>query len=367
MSNQERSVARMFGIGFDGKSVPKEVDALLARGVSHAILFRRNCGSASEVHDLCADLKHRAARPLAIGIDHEGGRVMRVGADFTQIPAARDVGATRDQSLAMQIGQVMARELRAVNIDIDFAPVLDVDTNPANPVIGARAFATDPETVSRIGCAVMQGIQSQGVAACGKHFPGHGDTSTDSHYKLPRLPHTQERLDRIELVPFVRAIAQGIATIMTAHVIYSPIDSHLPATMSREVLTGILRQRMKFGGVIYSDDLEMKAISEHYGIEDALIKGANAGVDVFWICHNHELQNRAIDLLIKAVERGDVLHDVIARANQRIDALLAGYCRPPSGRESLKVIGCDEHRRLVDSVPRSAAAASDPTERWQQK
>lgn len=356
----------MFGVGLDGTSFPESFQKLLDRGVSHSILFRRNITDKRQMHDLCAEIKRRANGPLAMCLDHEGGRVMRTAADFTPIPSAREVGAMDDPQLAREIGRVMARELRATNIDVDFAPVLDVDTNPNNPVIAERSFGPTPDLVARIGCAVMHGLQSEGVAACGKHFPGHGDTWQDSHKHLPSLPHTEARLEEVELVPFERAIREGIASIMTAHVIYTPIDSHYPATMSHEVMTGILRNKFGFDGLIHSDDMQMKAIADHYGVEEAIIRGANAGVDVFWICHAGPLQHEAIDHLIRAVERGDVPLARVHEANRHIDAVMEKYVSPPVPSDFLDVVGCEEHREIIARVKSAGDrdAALDPTEAW---
>jgi beta-N-acetylhexosaminidase len=356
----------MFGAGFDGTSFPDDFQKLLDRGVSHSILFRRNITDKRQMQDLCAQIKRRATGPLAMCLDHEGGRVMRTAEDFTPIPSAREVGAMDDPNLAREIGKVMARELRATNIDVDFAPVLDVDTNPANPVIAERSYGPTPDLVARVGCAVMHGLQSEGVAACGKHFPGHGDTSQDSHKALPHLPHTEERLEEVELVPFERAIREGISSIMTAHVIYTPIDDHYPATMSREVMTDILRRKFGFDGLIHSDDMQMKAIADHYGIEEAVIRGANAGVDVFWICHAGPLQHEAIDHLIRAVERGDVPIERVKDANRHIDELFAKYVQSPVSSDLLSVVGSEEHRAIVSRVKSvdDRDGSLDPTEAW---
>jgi beta-N-acetylhexosaminidase len=262
----------------------------------------------------------------------------------------RALGATGDDLLAYDVGRVLARELRAVNIDINFAPTLDVDTNPANPVIGDRSFGTTSELVSRMGTALIRGLQENGVAACGKHFPGHGDTSQDSHHDLPRLPHPIERLEEIELPPFRAAVRAGVGMIMTAHVVFEPIDPDYPATMSKPVLHGILRERMKFDGPIITDDLEMKAIAANYGIEDVLVHGANAGVDLFAICHDPALQHRAIDVLVKAVGRGDVPVARVEEANRRIDALVATYAHEACGDGEVERLNSDEHRAVVARI-----------------
>src|SRR5690606_11651226 len=176
-----------------------------------------------------------------------------------------------DEGVARQVGRVLARELRAVNVDLDFAPVLDVDTNPQNPVIGDRSFGSDPEQVARLGAALVEGMQSEGVAACAKHFPGHGDTPKASHPGAPRPPHGMERLEAVELFP-CRHVVGKVASIMTAHVVFESLDPARPATMSRAALDGILRDRFGYEGVVISDDLEMKAIADHFGLEEAVVE-----------------------------------------------------------------------------------------------
>jgi beta-N-acetylhexosaminidase len=278
----------------------------------------------------------------------------------------RALGQTGDAELAYAVGRVLARELRAVNLDVNFAPTLDVDTNPNNPVIGDRSFGATSDLVSRMGTALIRGLQENGVAACGKHFPGHGDTSQDSHYELPRLPHPIERLERVELPPFRAAVDAGVAMVMTSHVVFEPIDSEFPATMSRSVLHGILRQRMKFNGVIVSDDLEMRAIAANFAIDEVVTRGANAGVDLFAICHDPDLQNRAIDALVRAVERGEVSRERIAEANRRLDVLMGRYAHAPHPISDFKSLNSAEHRAIIDriqSVADAEEAEADPTQR----
>lgn len=368
MSELASSVARMFAVGFDGLTPPPELPLLLDRGVSSVVLFARNVETAEQVADLAGGLKSRAKRPLLTCVDQEGGRVRRLRDGFTHVPSMRALGQTGDVELAHAVGRVLARELRAVNLDVNFAPTLDVDTNPANPVIGDRSFGATSDLVSRMGTALIRGLQENGVAACGKHFPGHGDTSQDSHHELPRLPHPIERLERVELPPFRAAVDAGVAMIMTSHVIFEPIDPDYPATMSKSVLHGILRQRMKFDGVIVSDDLEMRAIAANFDIGEVVTRGANAGVDLFAICHDSDLQNRAIDALIRAVERGEVSRERVAEANRRLDALMGRYARAAHPISDFKSLNSAEHRAIIEQIAAVADAdaderQADPTQR----
>jgi beta-N-acetylhexosaminidase len=364
MSDLEFAAARMFCCGFDTLAIPREMRMLIGRGISGAVLFKRNISSPLQVADLCARLKALSPRPFLTSVDQEGGRVMRLGPPFSQVPSMRTVGQTNDPHLARDIGTLLGRELRAVNIDMDFAPVLDVDTNPANPVIGTRSFGASPALVSEMGCALIDGLQSAGVAACAKHFPGHGDTTQDSHLDLPRLPHHLDRLNGVELVPFVAAARANVAAIMTAHVIFEAIDPVYPATMSAPVLTGILRNQLNYDGVIISDDLEMKAIANHYSLEEVIIHGVNAGIDLFAICYTPSVQHEAIDLLIKAVERGDVARATLDRSARRFDALASRFIRPAAVSPSLDILGCREHQRWIESITSSPSddGAIDPTD-----
>lgn len=362
MSELEQAAARMFGVGFTGIRVPDEMLRLIERGVGGAILFKRNFETGQQFADLCAALKTLASRPFFNGIDHEGGRVVRLGFPFTAIPNMRTVGREGTPDTARQMAESIGRELRAANIDMNFAPVLDVDTNPDNPVIGDRSFGADAPLVAEMGAAWIGGLQSAGIAACGKHFPGHGDTIQDSHLHLPRLPHSIERLEQIELPPFAAAIRAGVAAIMTAHVVFEAIDPGVPATMSRAVLTGLLRERLGFQGVIISDDLEMKAIANHFALRDVITRGIHAGVDLFLICHTPELQNTAIDIVIDGVERGDISREQIDSAGRRLDILFSKYVRPAQpGTLSERL-----RRYAGQGMPRPASGNTvepDPTSR----
>jgi beta-N-acetylhexosaminidase len=362
-----QSAARMFTVGFVGKSITPELRELIARGVGGVIFFARNVGTPEEVAALVGDIKRTAGRPLVVATDQEGGRTARLRDGFTAIPPMRAVGAAGDPELAFAIGQVIGNELRAVGFDMTYSPVLDVDTNPENPIIATRSFGRTAEIVSAMGIRMLQGIQSTGVAACGKHFPGHGDTTSDSHLDLPRLSHPMDRLERIELPPFEAAVRAGVASIMTAHVIFTPLDPTYPATMSRPVLHGILREKMGFDGLIVTDDIEMKAIADHYGIEEAVVRGVNATVDEFLCCHTPALMQEAIDAVIHGVEGGTIDRELVDTANRRILALTQKYAQPASDRIELRELRAPAHLAAVEKVlarvdAESADAGEDPTE-----
>jgi beta-N-acetylhexosaminidase len=362
-SSLERDCARLFVVGFKDKTVGPDVAALVRDGVLGAILFARNVGTAEETAALVAELKRVAGRPILLSVDQEGGRVARLrGAPFTALPPMRTLGRHGDAELARRAGLLLAYELRAVGIDWDFAPVLDVDTNPDNPVIADRAFAREAEVVATLGVALAKGLEDGGVASCGKHFPGHGDTRQDSHRTLPVLAHSLDRLRAVELVPFRRYAEAGLASVMTAHVRFPALGEELPATMSRRVLNDILRGELGFRGVCVSDDLEMKAISEHMGVEEATVEGARAGVDVFLVCENPDVQRRCLEALVRAVEAGHVSRQRLAEAHQRIEVLLGRFSHPAAGAQA-GLLGSAEHRRLAEGLSTEAVTGRDPTER----
>jgi len=357
----DTEVAGLFCVGFHGTSPSAEVLDLVRRGVYGVVLFGRNVESAEQVAELVAALKRAARRPLLVSIDQEGGRVARLRSPqgFTELPPMRALGAARDPDLAREVGALLGRELRAVGIDQDYAPVVDVDTNPANPVIGDRALSRDPVEVGRLGAAIARGLQSSGVAACAKHFPGHGDTSQDSHRDLPRLPHPLARLAEVELPPF-RALARaGVASVMTAHVVFDALDARRPATLSPEVMR-LLREQVGFGGCCISDDLEMKAVAEHFPPEESVPGALAAGVDALLVCHTAALQHRAIDLAREAVERGRLPRARVAEAAARVGRLLA-WAGPPSDPAAARAaLRTPAHLALAARIP-PAAAGKDPT------
>ena len=354
-------VAGLFCVGFHGTRPSPEVLELVRRGVHGVILFGRNVEDAEQVAALVAELKRAAGRPLLVSIDQEGGRVARLRAPqgFTELPPMRALGELGDAELARAAGALVGEELRAVGVDQDYAPVVDVDTNPANPVIGDRAFSRDPAMVARLGAAFALGLQSAGVAACAKHFPGHGDTSQDSHKDLPRLPHDLERLERVELAPF-RALAQaGVAAVMTAHVVFEALDPARPATLSPAVMA-LLRTRCGFQGCAVSDDLEMKAVAAHFALDEAASAAVAAGVDALLVCHSAAVQHRAIDAVRAAVEAGRLPASRVAEARARIAALLSYAGPAPDPAAARARLRTPAHLALARRIP-ALAAGHDPT------
>jgi beta-N-acetylhexosaminidase len=253
------------------------------------------------------------------------------------------VGATGDSTIARQVGRAMGVELSAIGFDLDFAPVLDVHSNPTNPVIGDRSFSRDPSIVATMGIALMHGLHEGGVLSCGKHFPGHGDTDSDSHLTLPTVRRTRAELDRIELPPFRAAIAAGVPLLLTAHVLYPALDPHRPATLSPLILRDLLRTELGFTGVIASDDLEMRAISAHQDIGDAAVATLNAGADLLLVCNDFAKAEVASTAIERAVIDGALSTDVVEAAAGRVSRLT----KPHRSSISLADLPIAEHGALA--------------------
>jgi len=312
------TVGRLLCVGIPGTHLEaatrRTIEALHPGTI---ILFRRNIGTVDELTDLCGALHDLPSRPL-VAIDHEGGRVMRVAAPFTHFPPAAAIGRTGRIETAYEVGCAMAAELRSVGIDLSFAPVLDVDSNPANPVIGDRSFSADPQQVSAMGLAQMRGLLDGGVLACGKHFPGHGDTAQDSHHELPFVRRSRTEIENLELLPFRDAIAARIPMIMTAHVVYTALDPLYPATLSRRIVSDLLRVELGFTGVVASDDLDMRAIADLQPIGQTVIGAVQAGVDMLLLCNSLDQATQAHATLLTAIEGGVVDMESVQAAAARI-------------------------------------------------
>ena len=295
-SHVPASAGQLFIIGFEGKEAPPALLAKIDAGrLGGVILFARNLGDLSEIAALTRSL-HAATPPgdppIIVSIDQEGGRVQRIRAPMTVWPAMARVGAAGDEAFTTAIGEALGAELAAFGFNLDYAPVLDVHTNPSNPIIGDRAFGAEPAIAASQALAFWTGLERAGVRGCGKHFPGHGDTATDSHLELPHVDHDEARLRAVELSPFAAAAKAGVPMLMTAHVVYPAIDAR-PATMSHRWLTTILRLELGYRGVIVSDDLDMKAVAERFPVEETATTSLLAGVDSFLACRDPEIQTRA--------------------------------------------------------------------------
>lgn len=338
-------------VGFEGTTAPAELLARIAAGrVAGVILFARNLGNPKEVATLTRSL-HEAKPPqdppIIVSVDQEGGRVQRIKSPLTVWPAMARLGVHCDETLATDVGRALGRELVALGFNVDYAPVLDVHTNPDNPVIGDRAFGSDPHDAARYALAFWRGLEDSGLRGCGKHYPGHGDTATDSHLTLPQVDHEEARLRAVELEPFRLAARAKVPMLMTAHVVYPAVDA-APATLSHRWLTEILRDELGYEGVIVSDDLDMKAVADRFPVEETVVKSLLAGVDCFLACRDPNIQSRAEAALDAAAETDPVVAERVVKSSARLRAFretLAG--QPSSGSEHTLPAMLEAHTQLA--------------------
>ncbi|MEK6671531.1 MAG: beta-N-acetylhexosaminidase [Nitrospirota bacterium] len=348
-------IGQLFMVGFLGTSVTPDLTSFIKEyKPGGVILFSRNLESVGQMVDLTNDLQACSPHsPLLISIDQEGGRVSRLPKGFTIFPPCDLLGQCRSTELAYAVAATVAKELRAVGVNMNMAPVLDVNSNPDNPVIGDRAFGTTPGVVCELGMATAAGLQGNRVVACGKHFPGHGDTNTDSHKELPVVEASRERLETIEFPPFRHAIAQGIASMMTAHVLYRALDPELPATLSPAIINSFLRQELKYDGVVLTDDLEMHAIIDHYGVEDAAVRAVLAGCDVLLICKDRDREVAAFGAIEQAVASGAISTERLNLSAARIarlkDRFIKPY-KPVTVSDARLIAGCQSHQSLLHTI-----------------
>ena len=322
----EEKVGQLLVAGIGGTGAGEDgLQAVQDYQVGGVILFGRNVESADQLADLTNELKALNGDniPLFLCVDQEGGRVDRMPPEVDDLPSAYDYIAGGGDPL--ERGKVLSAQCAAFGFNLDFSTCLDIWSNPDNTVIGDRAYGSDPDTVTRAGLAVNEGLEQGGVIPVVKHFPGHGDTSTDSHVDLPVVDKTVEELEEFELIPFQAAIDQGTPCVMVAHILMTQIDPDLPASLSPEVVTGLLRQEMGFDGVVCTDDLTMGAISNTYGMGEAAVMAVEAGCDLLLVCHEADNLTAARDALLSAVDAGRISMERLDESVYRILSLKQEY------------------------------------------
>ena len=355
MGSLREKIGQMIMVGCQGESLSRDERLIFAEyDFGGFILFRQNCRAPLQILSLCRDLWQGASsQPPLIAIDQEGGKVHRLPRPFTHFPAAAEIGARNDRDLAYRAGRATASELALVGINLDFAPVLDVNSNPANPIIGARAFGLESKVVSAMSSAWMGGLREGGVIPCGKHFPGHGDTDKDSHFDLPVVSKSLAEIHAVELPPFVDACRNGIEALMTAHVKFTALDPNHVATLSEPIVTGLLRHQLGYDGVVFSDDMEMKAIDDHYDAANAAALALRAGVDVMLFCHDLEKAVQAMECLCAEAAREPALRAQVEASHRRISALKQHWLKEFTGvaenqlEDRLKKL---DHRSIVEEI-----------------
>lgn len=354
----EGAIGQKLLLAFSGKQgvPPGLVDALRRYRPAGVTLFRSlNIDTPEQVRALCLDLQRAAQEaglpPLLVAADQEGGQLMAVGEGVTQLPGNMALGAVGDAQLARRAGKVLGRELAAMGINVNYAPCCDVNVNPRNPGIGVRSFGEDPKQVSALGAAMIAGIQSAGVAATAKHFPGLGDTVVDPHWGRPVVPHAQERLLRVELPPFEAAVGAGVQMVMTAHIALPAVDGRtdVPATLSPAVLGGLLRDQLGFQGVIVTDAMNMHAIRQGEALGEQAVRAARAGADLLLMGEVAEDHRRVYAGLLQAAQDGSLQEAVLRGSMSRVRAL-KGWLEQAGPQPDLSVVTCAEHCQVADEI-----------------
>lgn len=343
-------VLEKFILGFEGHTLPGELHEYLAAGLAGVILFPRNFSSAEELRALTQEIRGPAGRPVLVGIDQEGGTRFSLPEPFTQWVSPEEFGRIGDPDLVERQAGAMAKELRAAGVNLDFAPMLDLHLQPDSPVTKGRSFGSNAQEAGKLGVACARGLAAEGILACAKHFPGHGDTVIDPHEDLPRFDGTLERLREMELVPFGCATSAGVPLIMTAHISLPKIDSEWPTSLSHQILQRILREELRFSGAILADDLGMGAIAKRWPIGEAAVRTFVAGSDLALICHDWKLVRPALEGVTRSLNRGDFAAADWAASQQRIARLRKSADANARDARSLEVIACAEHAELVREI-----------------
>lgn len=350
LADRKRRAGQRLFLGFEGLAVDQDTRKLIAEiRPAGFILFARNIEDPRQVLELNRELSSlcEPAFPPLLSIDQEGGRVQRIRQPATCWPPMRAVGCAENQTY--DVSRAIALELKAMGFHLNFAPVADVDSNPDNPVIGDRSFSPSPDAVCKHVAAFIAGHQEAHIMACAKHFPGHGDTALDSHLDLPVVDRSTPELLRTEMPPFKAAIQAGVASIMTAHVIFAAWDEQWPATLSEKIIRPRLREQLGFDGLVFSDDLEMKAVAGRYPLALQLERATKASVDILLCCKSPDLQWLAYTELIRLQENSPAAEKASVKSNKRLEAARLQYCLPHK-KPALDVVGCAEHLALAELV-----------------
>lgn len=325
----DEKIGQMMFAGVSGTALQQETTSLIQKAkVGGLILYGNNLETPQQTVTLMNDLMAANSNnrlPLFLGTDQEGGKVIRLPGALKNFPTNKKIGDINQSKFSFEIGQLLGEQLKAFGFNLDFAPVLDVNSNPNNPIIGDRSFSNDPAIVSKLGIQTMKGLESEQVIPVVKHFPGHGDTSVDSHLELPKVTKSLNDLNQLELVPFKEAINNGADVVMVAHILLPKIDPQYPSSMSKEIITGMLRKQLGFDGVVMTDDLTMKAITNHYAIGQAAVDSIKAGSDIILIAHEYANITAAIEAVKIAVSNGEITEERINESVQRIVKLKEKY------------------------------------------
>ncbi|MBX2988232.1 MAG: beta-N-acetylhexosaminidase [Bdellovibrionaceae bacterium] len=359
-------IGQLMFMGISGHALTAdEKKFIVENNIGGVVLFGRNVAEPKQVRDLCAEiqsLRHQQAdrAPLFIGIDMEGGRVHRLKPPFTVWPAVAKLGQIDNPTVTFHFAQKMGQELLAAGINLDFAPSVDILTNPQNKVIGDRSIGSDLELVEKHASALVRGYVKSGIISCAKHFPGHGNTFLDSHEDLPIEDLDLRRLNEIEIPPFKKAFRARVDMVLTAHIRFPKIDPVWPATLSEIFLKDILRKELRYRGLIITDDLGMKALTKHYSVEEVAVRAIEAGADLLLYCNEPDAPPRALDAVTEAVAQGRLKKAEIESIRDRVFELKKEKLRqpdPPPLDLAMKIIGHPDHLRLAAAIAKGESPA----------
>lgn len=327
--NLDEKIGQLFIFGLNGTTVDDHiVEMIIKKHIGGFILFKYNIQDEEQTVQLLNSLKKTNISndiPLFLSIDEEGGRVSRLPNSFLKLPPSKKIGDINDRRIAFEYGRILGKRIKSLGFNLDFAPVLDINSNPNNPVIGDRAFGSTIDIVVNNGLEVMEGINAENIISIVKHFPGHGDTKEDSHINLPIVEKDIKQLEELELVPFIDGIAKGVDGIMVGHILFPKLDNDNPATISKEIINNLLREKLYYNGVIISDDMTMGAIIKNYTIEEASVKFLQAGGDILLICHGYENQINVLNRIKEEIVQGNITEEEIDEKVYRIIKLKQKY------------------------------------------
>lgn len=349
-SQVPEEVLEKFILGFEGHSVGDELRGYLARGLAGVILSPRNFSTVEDLHSLTVEIRAAAGRPVLIGMDQEGGTQFSLPEPFTQWASAEELGRLDDAELVERQARAIARELRAVGCNLDFAPMLDLHLQPQSPVTSGRSFGPHPKEVARLGAAFSRGLGLENVLACAKHFPGHGDTVVDPHRDLPMFRGTLGRLRTTELVPFAGAISADVPMIMTAHILLPEVDKNWPASLSQTLLETVLRNEMQFKGLILADDLGMGAIAKKQSAADAAVRTFQAGSDLALLCHDWSIVTTALEAVASSLQNREFEEGKWNASRERIACIQQNVSTAPQDVPPMSIVGCTQHHELVVTI-----------------
>ena len=326
----EEKLGQLVMVGLDGYSIDDNAKTLISTyKVSGFIFFSRNIESQQQSLELANSLKafneENSNIPLLLGVDEEGGRVSRLPPQYKKLPTNQKIGSINNADFSREIGEILGQQVNSLGLNLDFAPVIDIMSNPKNTVIGNRSFGSNADVVTSLGLSTHDGIKSQNVIPVIKHFPGHGDTTVDSHVGLPVVTKSLDQLSKLELIPFEAAIKNGADVVMVSDILMQQLDSKYPASFSKAIITELLREKMGFKGVVITDDITMGAVTKNYTLGDMAVKSLQAGSDIILICHNFNKQIEVLNSIKSAVQNGEISEQYIDEKVYRVLSLKQKY------------------------------------------